>query len=416
MLSVGRLRGRRRRRRGDDTPGREPIGGEDVTDAGRQELATAIEKLRDRIGRMRDGGPPVGEQNTKTSLINPLLAAIGWDLENIDEVFLEYRSDPRDNPVDYALFVLGEPRLFVEAKALGADLGDRRWICQIFTYATVVGVEWCVLTNGDEYRLYNCHAPVDADEKLFRRVRISNPESHRDTVRTLELLSKNDLGDKRLNALWKVQWIERGVKKALQRLVWNRDDGLVRLIRERSADLSPGDIRGALDRAHVRLEFSDVGLAALRADATNRRPAKTAAPAGNAPAPDKPKPAPAAAGRHRPVSPTASGLALRSPRWLTLSHLIAATVVEAPLELEGAARGQRLIATVRPDGMVVFRGRAYASLTIAANIARGAGIGGPTESRLWRADGWTFWKYRDPGTGHLEAVDSLRRRFVAERG
>ncbi len=44
-------------------------------------------------------------------------------------------------------------RLFVEAKDLGKDLSDRKWISQILGYATVVGAEWCVLTNGDEYRI-----------------------------------------------------------------------------------------------------------------------------------------------------------------------------------------------------------------------------------------------------------------------
>ena len=70
-----------------------------MTDAGQRALASAIEKLRERIGQMRHSCPSVGEQNTKAALVNPLLAAIGWDLENIDEVSLEYRSHPRDNPV-----------------------------------------------------------------------------------------------------------------------------------------------------------------------------------------------------------------------------------------------------------------------------------------------------------------------------
>ncbi len=384
-----------------------------MTDAGQRALASAIERLRERIGKMRHGYPPVGEQNTKAALVNPLLAAIGWDLENIDEVSLEYRSHPRDNPVDYALFRLGKPCLFVEAKALGADLGDRKSIYQIFSYAMVVGVEWCVLTNGDEYRLYNCHAPVDADEKLFRRVRISNPDNHRDTVRTLELLSKHDLGERRLNLLWKAYRIDRCVKSALQGLVWNQDAGLVRLLRKRATELAPRDIRDSLDRAHVKLEFSEVGLGALRAD---RRPPAHAT---------KPTRGPAPSARKRTVKATEVTLAegkpagIRTPanpHWLTLSHLIAAALIDAPLELESAIKGQRLIATVRPDGLVAFNGKAYASLTIAANMARGAAAGLTTGGRLWHADGWTFWKYRDPETGNLEAIDSLRRRFVEARG
>ena len=34
-------------------------------------------------------------------------------------------------------------------------------------YAIVAGVEWVVLTDGNEYRIYNTHAPVPVAEKLF---------------------------------------------------------------------------------------------------------------------------------------------------------------------------------------------------------------------------------------------------------
>lgn len=70
--------------------------------------------------------------------------------------------------------VLREPRLFIEAKSLGENLDVRRWANQIMGYASVAGVEWVVLTNGDEYRIYNSHAAVPVDEKLFRVVRVSD--------------------------------------------------------------------------------------------------------------------------------------------------------------------------------------------------------------------------------------------------
>ena len=128
-----------------------------MTEARLQALASTVQKLRDRIRQSRQRGGTIGEQNTKVAFINPLLSALGWDLEDLDEVSFEYRRKSQDNPVDYALFLLRAPCLFVEAKALDVPLSDRRWISQTLGYATVVGVEWCVLTNGDEYRLYNRH-------------------------------------------------------------------------------------------------------------------------------------------------------------------------------------------------------------------------------------------------------------------
>ena len=38
------------------------------------------------------------------------------------------------------------------------------------------GVTWVVLTNGDEYRIYNAGVPVPFEQKLFRNVRLTDPD------------------------------------------------------------------------------------------------------------------------------------------------------------------------------------------------------------------------------------------------
>jgi len=136
-----------------------------------QNLAGTLAEVRRRIeqGAKRH----LNEQNTKATLIEPVMRVLGWDVENIDEVQREFRVKKKDKPVDYGLLVLRTPRLFIEAKALGEDLGDRRWANQIMGYASVAGVEWIVLTDGNEYRIYNSHAPVSVDEKLFRAVSVT---------------------------------------------------------------------------------------------------------------------------------------------------------------------------------------------------------------------------------------------------
>jgi predicted type IV restriction endonuclease len=162
------------------------------------QLATAIGEVASRIERYR--GQRIGEQDTKAALIVPLLRALGWDVENLDEVRLEYKRRPTDRPVDYCL-LLRDPVLFVEAKALDESLGDHRWTNQVISYAAVAGVEWVALTNGDEWRLYNAGAPVPAEEKLFRTVHVSeNPD---EAARTLALLKREDLRTKSLTQLWR---------------------------------------------------------------------------------------------------------------------------------------------------------------------------------------------------------------------
>lgn len=153
-------------------------------------------------GRIEKYGPKViNEQDTKATMVQPVLRALGWEVEDLEDVQREYKQRPKDKPVDYALFLLRTPKLFVEAKALGQNLDDRKWANQIMGYASVAGVQWVVLTDGNEYRLYNSHATVPIDEKLFRTVRISDdPDASADT---LALLSKDRIRENEIDVLWK---------------------------------------------------------------------------------------------------------------------------------------------------------------------------------------------------------------------
>ena len=58
-------------------------------------LANAIDVVRKRIQQIRDRKEIIGEQNTKAALIDPLLVALGWDLQEIDEIRREYRRNRR---------------------------------------------------------------------------------------------------------------------------------------------------------------------------------------------------------------------------------------------------------------------------------------------------------------------------------
>lgn len=138
-----------------------------------------LRDVAERTARFR-GSRRLDEQNTKTTLIEPVLRALGWNPEDLDEAHREFKPQRRDKPVDYALLDLGSPRLFVEAKGLGENLDDRRWAGQIMGYAGVAGVDWVLLTDGDQYRLYNAHAAVGVEEKLFRRFRVSEASALRD--------------------------------------------------------------------------------------------------------------------------------------------------------------------------------------------------------------------------------------------
>jgi len=102
------------------------------------DLEIALASVRDRIAKFR--GQAIGEENTKHALIEPVLKALGWNVEDLDEVRCEYKFKQADNPVDYALFANGNLRLFVEAKAMGENLDEPAVQSQITGYAGVAGV------------------------------------------------------------------------------------------------------------------------------------------------------------------------------------------------------------------------------------------------------------------------------------
>jgi hypothetical protein len=114
----------------------------------------------------------------------------------VEEVQREFKTHSRHKPVDYGLLVVRTPRLLIEAKALGENLGDHRWVNQIMGYASVAGVEWVVLTNGDDYHIYNTHAPVVVEEKLFRAAKVMSEDAA--VLHTIELLAKNRLEENRI--------------------------------------------------------------------------------------------------------------------------------------------------------------------------------------------------------------------------
>ena len=332
-------------------------------------LSEAVSKVRRRILRIRDRGEKIGEENTKNALINPLLRALGWDIGELDEVSMEYRRKPKDNPVDYALFLLRKECLFIEAKALEKDIDDDKWTLQVLSYATAVGVEWCVLTNGDEYRLYNSLAPVPADKKLFRNFRVSEANENDFALETLQLISKDKMGENRLKVLWRAHFIDSHVKAALQKILSPDNDSIVRLIKKTTQGIGPVEIRESLKRADIQISF----------------------------------PVPHIGGELEEPGPTPPG----KPG---IKDLIKAGVIKTPFHLEADYKGKKFTATVQADGSVLFDGKKYSSLSTAAGMAR-ATVRKPPPGRTYpQTNGWTFWKFRKPGNEELVAIDVLRKR------
>jgi predicted type IV restriction endonuclease len=342
------------------------------------ELHEIVEQVRRKITRYGKSG--VNEQNTKSTLIQPLLRVLGWDVEDLEDVHLEYRQKSKDKPVDYALLLLRSPCLFFEAKSLGESLDDRKWANQVMGYASVAGVEWVVLTDGDEYRIYNSHATVPVDEKLFRKIRITDESTLPE--KTLSLLSKEQMQERQINRLWDAHFVDRQVQSALQKLIatdHEPDAALVRLLNKRITNLSASDIRAGLRRLEVEItcpltdELKSPSKTILSSARVKKHKAKEKSKA------------------HVGVS---------------LSDLLHAGLLSAPAKLFRKYKGTQLEATLKHNGTVEFQGQVYATCSSAAEHARGTVIGGKPST-----NGWVFWKFRTRD-GRIVLLDEPRQAFL----
>lgn len=346
-------------------------------------LLETLDTVRKRIQQIRDRKEIIGEQNTKAALIDPILIALGWDLQEIDEVRREYRRKPQDNPVDYALFLNRTECLFIEAKSLEKDLNDRKWISQNLSYATVVGVRWCALTNGDEYRIYNSHVAVDVEQKLFRSVRVSDTANVSYVADTLHLLSKEQMQGRLLDELWKVHFIDGNVSRSIEALLANEDADLIRLVRKEAKGVTPSEVRASLKRAKIRIDFPVPAVGGMRPLATVK-------------------------GKWQKARQTMVADA-------TVGNLIEAGLIRTPFRIEREYKGVHLVALVRADGKVEFDRQVYDSLSTAAGMARKSVLGAPASRPHPQTNGWTFWMYSDEDGGELREMDYLRQNYLAQK-
>lgn len=344
-------------------------------------LLASIQQAAQKILRFKDRS--LGEQNTKASLIEPILEALGWDVRDPDEVHREFKPTTRDCPVDYALKLLREPRLFVEAKGLGETLEDRKWITQVLGYAVVAGVEWCVLTDGDSYRFYNAVAALDADEKLFCKIRLSDGNDA-EAAKTLELISRANMEKNILDVLWSAHYVDRRVKEALRGMIASTDKAFVRLLRRKTTKLTPKEIVDSLRRLDIRVDSPTI------AEAT--------------PSPRSAKPAQATGTR-----PGKDGKKHRKDFQVKLADVIAAGLLTPPLMLFRKYKGKRVEATLLADGSVGFQGTIYKTSSTAAETARGTVTG-----RKMNTNGWSFWKYAG-ADGKARELTAARTEYLATR-
>lgn len=126
-------------------------------------ISVALKALRPTIEQQRS--KDVSEADTVTVVKDIMASAFGYDK------YVELTSEHaiRGTYCDIAVEVDGKVWALIEVKSAGTTLDDRH-VKQAIDYASNKGVEWCMLTNGCEWRLYHVVFAKPIDKQLIAQV------------------------------------------------------------------------------------------------------------------------------------------------------------------------------------------------------------------------------------------------------
>ena len=123
----------------------------------REQVAALVARYDSLSARKRRG---YSEEEVKQGFLLPLFRALGWDVENRDDVRAEERVG--EGNADYSFRINGIPVFFLEAKRFTVDLDDAELMKQAINYAWLKGTTWAVLSNFKRLLVFN----ADWDEGL----------------------------------------------------------------------------------------------------------------------------------------------------------------------------------------------------------------------------------------------------------
>ena len=138
------------------------------------EFIDELKQFSKRVSSLKDSIQT--EEATKTSLIMPFFALLGYDVFNPEEFVPEFTADvgiKKGEKVDYAVMKDGKPVILVEAKWAGEQL--EKHDSQLFRYFGTTAAKFAVLTNGIVYRFYtDLDEPNKMDARPFLEINMMN--------------------------------------------------------------------------------------------------------------------------------------------------------------------------------------------------------------------------------------------------
>ena len=117
-----------------------------------------------------DKGAFTNEAAISRQAVMPVLAELGWDIYDPEEVKPEYATSGRGR-VDYALCLDGKPQIFVEVKQAETF---QKAAEQLLKYAYEEGIEMAVLTDARRWSIYLSTEPVPFQKRRVKLLDIAH--------------------------------------------------------------------------------------------------------------------------------------------------------------------------------------------------------------------------------------------------
>ncbi len=175
------------------------------------------------------------EEATKQAVVLKILAALGWDPFEPEEVYPEY-SIRNGGRVDYSLRYNGINKVFIEVKKISEDL--ERHQEQLLNYSFHEGVKLAILTNGISWWFYLPLREGSWEQRKFYTIEIYEQDAESIAENFEKFLSKENVISGRTiefaenvyKSKQKKSLIERTLPKAWEKIITEPDEQLVELL------------------------------------------------------------------------------------------------------------------------------------------------------------------------------------------
>ena len=217
--------------------------------------------LRETLERIRKMDTPKDEESTRIQIIQPVLRALGWDVDNSNGTYeVEYQYPVSKlkgaGKVDIALMgEHGQCVCLVEAKSPGVNLDHG--VIQLINYGASNASDTIgVLTNGLEWRLYLPREEGSPEDRQFARLRLLEGSVEQIADDLEKFLSRSAVvdGGARQNAVEALEQLRE--ERERRRRESDIDRELPDIWRKMLTEPDKGLVVRIQSRVHAKLGFS----------------------------------------------------------------------------------------------------------------------------------------------------------------